>query len=165
MTEPKRKVPRARKSREAQDTGGSDPAGTLDMSAIERHVGYLLRRAQLQVFEDVIRALAPLGLRPATYSALVIIDANPGRSQREVASALGIQRPNFVAMMDEFETRGLAERLPSPTDRRSHALRLTERGQSLLAEANRGIKSHEKRMQQKFTPEGMKQLMAILKRA
>ena len=102
------------------------------MSAIERHVGYLLRRAQLQVFEDVIRALAPLGLRPATYSALVIIDANPGRSQREVASALGIQRPNFVAMMDEFETRGLAERLPSPTDRRSHALRLTERGQSLL---------------------------------
>lgn len=148
----------------AKPKAGKKPK-PLDMRAIEQHVGYLLRRAQLMVFDDVIRTLEPHGLRPATYSALVVIDANPGRSQREIASALGIQRPNFVAMMDEFETRGLAERLPSPTDKRSHALRLTERGKALLVEANKAVKAHEKRIGQKFTPEGIKTLMTILRGA
>ena len=165
MTATKRKAPRGRKPLENPDAAAGDSADNLDMSAIECHVGYLLRRAQLYVFEDVIRAFEPIGLRPATYSALVIIAANPGRSQREIASSLGIQRPNFVAMMDEFETRGLAERLPSQTDRRSHALKLTDRGHALLAEANVLIKGHEKRMAKKFTPEGMKQLIAILQGA
>lgn len=156
-------MPDSKKSRSGPPAAASK-TNTLDMRAIEGHVGYLLRRAQLVVFEDVIRALEPHGLRPATYSALVVIDANPGRSQREIASALGIQRPNFVAMMDEFETRGLAERLQSLTDRRSHALRLTERGKVLLDEANRSVRSHEKRMAQKFTPEGIDMLRTILRK-
>ncbi|MCA0425503.1 MAG: MarR family transcriptional regulator [Proteobacteria bacterium] len=154
-------MPDSRK--EHRRSAAASKENALDMQAIEGHVGYLLRRTQLLVFEDVIRALEPHGLRPATYSALVVIDANPGRSQREIASALGIQRPNFVAMMDEFETRGLAERLPSPTDRRSHALKLTERGTALLAEANKSVRAHEKRMAQKFTPEGINTLKAILR--
>ncbi len=63
------------------------------------------------MFDDFARRFAALDLSPAQFSALVTIGANPGRRQSEIAGALGIQRPNFVAMMDELERRGLAERL------------------------------------------------------
>jgi DNA-binding MarR family transcriptional regulator len=76
-----------------------------------------------------------LDLSPAQYSTLVAIGDNPGRNQSEIAGALGIQRPNFVAMMDELERRGLAERTRSGADRRSNAVALTPAGQELLAKA------------------------------
>ena len=114
-----------------------DPAGPLDMSALTTIVGYPLRRAQLAVFDDFNRRFAALALSPAQFSTLALIGANPGRKQSEIAGALGIQRPNFVAMMDELERRGLAERLRTPADRRSRALALTPTGEALVARARR----------------------------
>lgn len=133
-------------------TGGAD-AGTrpaLDMGPLDDLLGYLLRRAQLAVFEDFIKAFAPLRLRPAQFSALIVIDCNPGRSQAEIAAALGIARPNFVAMMDELERRGLAERTSSKTDRRSHALVLTDAGRRLLKRALDVVAKHETRVSRRL---------------
>ena len=84
------------------------------------------------MFEDFARRFAALDLTPAQYSTLVAIGDNPGRNQSEIAGALGIQRPNFVAMMDELQRRGLAERTRSGADRRSNAVALTSAGRALL---------------------------------
>lgn len=125
---------------------GSENAGGLSEGVLSGLLGYRLRRAQLKVFEDFLASFTPLGLKPAQFSALVLIEANPGRSQREIAAALGIQRPNFVAMMDEFERRGLARRHRSQTDRRSHALALTEAGEALLRQGRVIVAAHEARI-------------------
>ena len=125
------------------------PAG-LDLGALGQSVGYLIRRAQLAVFDDFIRAFAAIGLRPAQFSVLVIVDANPGLKQSEIAAALGIQRTNFVAMMDELEQRGLAVRTPSKSDRRSYAVELTHDGRALLKEALALHAAHESRMIDRF---------------
>jgi DNA-binding MarR family transcriptional regulator len=95
-------------------------------------VGYLLRRAQMAVFEDFARRFAVLDLTPAQFSTLLAIRENPGRRQSEIAAALGVQRPNFVAMMDNLERRGLAARVRSGEDRRANALELTRDGAALL---------------------------------
>jgi hypothetical protein len=90
---------------------GSNPADEplpLDLSALTSIVGYPLRRAQLAVFEDFNRRFLALKLSPAQYSALVVIAANPGRKQSEIAGALGIQRPNFVAMSAAASPNGCA---------------------------------------------------------
>ncbi|MGL4290281.1 MAG: MarR family winged helix-turn-helix transcriptional regulator [Phreatobacter sp.] len=151
---------------EAPDAGLATPADAarLDMGPLSGLVGYVLRRAQLSVFEDFIKCFEPLGLRPAQFSALVLIDANPGRSQREVAAALGIQRPNFVAMMDQFERRGLARRLRSGTDRRTHALVLTEDGKRLLGEAFEVVAVHEARVTARLGAKGRDALLNLLVR-
>ena len=91
-------------------------SGPLDLSGLTSIVGYPLRRAQIAVFEDFARRFAALDLTPAQYSTLVAIGDNPGRNQSEIAGALGIQRPNFVAVMDELERCGLAERTRSGAD-------------------------------------------------
>jgi DNA-binding MarR family transcriptional regulator len=142
----------------------ADDARPLDLSALTSIVGYPLRRAQLAVFEDFNRRFAALKLSPAQYSALVVIAANPGRKQSEIAGALGILRPNFVAMMDELERRGLAERLRTPVDRRSRALAVTAAGSALVARARRVRAEQEKEVERLIGREGREQLVAALAR-
>jgi DNA-binding MarR family transcriptional regulator len=137
---------------------------SLDLSALTEITGYPLRRAQLAVFEDFNRRFASIGLSPAQYSALVAIGDNPGRKQSEIAGALGIQRPNFVAMMDELERRGLAKRLRSDADRRSHALALTQRGSELVARARLVQAEQESAIARLLGPKGRERLVALLRR-
>ncbi len=122
---------------DARGRAAPDEAEQADvqLGMIGDAVGYLLRRAQLAVFEDFARRFAALELTPAQFSSLVVIAENPGRRQSDVAAALGVQRPNFVALMDELERRGLAERLRLGADRRANALRLTPAGAALLKRA------------------------------
>mgnify|MGYP000415025682 CR=1 FL=1 len=108
---------------------------TIGLGLLDDAVGYLLRRAQMAVFEDFARRFAALELTPAQFSALLAIRENPGRRQSDIAAALGVQRPNFVALMDGLEKRGLAERVRSGEDRRANALQLTGEGAALLARA------------------------------
>ncbi len=110
-------------------------------------LGYSLKRAQLRVFEDFLRVMTPLQLTPAQFSVLLLIEKNPGRNQTEVASTLGIQRPNFVTMLDSLESRGLCVRLRSASDRRSHVLMLTDKGRATLMRAKKLVAAkHEARL-------------------
>jgi DNA-binding MarR family transcriptional regulator len=109
--------------------------GVTELKEMNRIVGYVLRRAQLALFEDFARRFKGIDLTPAQFSTLVAIRENPERRQSDIAAALGIQRPNFVALMDNLERRGLAERVRSGADRRSNALALTTAGAALLERA------------------------------
>lgn len=91
-------------------------------------IGYRLRRAQIAIFQEFTARFADHDLRPAEYSALALIEANPGSKQIEIAKALGIKRANFVALINGIEARGLIERRLPPDDRRSQALFLTPLG-------------------------------------
>jgi DNA-binding MarR family transcriptional regulator len=125
-------------------------------------VGYALRRAQLAVFDEIITAFAELELRPAQYSVLVLLQHAPGSKQSDVAGALGIQRANFVALFDGLERRGLARRSPTPKDRRSYALFLTEAGAQMLARADRIDAQLEVRLDARLDPGGREQLLKLL---
>lgn len=91
-------------------------------------VGYRLRRAQIAIFQQFSARFGDHELRPAEYSALALIEANPGSKQIEIAKALGIKRANFVALINGLAARGLVERRLPADDRRSQALHLTALG-------------------------------------
>jgi DNA-binding MarR family transcriptional regulator len=140
-----------------------DSAGkAIDVGPLAGKVGYALRRAQLPVFDEVITAFAELDLRPAQYSVLVLLAHAPGLKQSDVAGALGIQRANFVALFDGLERRGLARRSPTPNDRRSYALYLTEAGEGLLGRAARLDAELEARLDARLGPGGRQQLLKLL---
>src|SRR6476469_9309142 len=90
----------------------------IDFGPLNQRIGYALRRAQLAVFNDFFDAFSEMDIKPAQYSALTIIENNPGLPQGRVAEALGIQKTNFVVMIAGFERRGLVMREPSKQDRR-----------------------------------------------
>ncbi len=124
---------RAKASQQTKASAAADegaPGGGIDYGPLDRRLGYVLRRAQMAVFRDFFSAFEAFDIRPAQYSILTVIECNPGLKQSEVSEALGIQRTNFVAMVDELQRRGLVRRDPAPNDRRSYALVLTETGQA-----------------------------------
>jgi DNA-binding MarR family transcriptional regulator len=137
---------------------------TTDLGTLPETIGYVLRRAQLAVFQDVTRAFAAFDMRPAQYSVLTIIGRNPGLTQTQVAEALGIQRANFVALLDGLEARGLARREPVASDRRSYALHLTPEGRDLLARLQQLEADHERRLVERIGPENRALLLDLLRR-
>jgi DNA-binding MarR family transcriptional regulator len=141
----------------------SSEAAPLQMGELSELLGYALKRAQLKVFEDFLRCMAPLQLTPAQFSVLLLLDNNPGRNQTEIAATLGILRPNFVAMLDTLESRDLLTRMRSPSDRRSHVLLLTDKGRSTLARARKLVATrHEARLVELLGPGDQAALLAML---
>lgn len=136
--------------------------GNVDLGSLPAALGYLLRRAQVAVFADFISTLDEVGLRPGQYGALIVIEGNPGLSQRELCAALDIQEANFVPMMNGLVRRRLAQRRPSPADHRRYALHLTARGAALLRRARSLQRSHEARLVARLGPRGRVTLTRLL---
>jgi len=140
-----------------------DETQAVQLGDLSSLLGYVLKRAQLKVFEDFLRCVAPLQLTPAQFSVLLLLDGNPGRNQTEIANTLGILRPNFVSLLDSLESRDLCTRARSANDRRSHILMLTERGRGVLARAKKLVMSkHEARLNELLGPAGRDALLAML---
>jgi DNA-binding MarR family transcriptional regulator len=136
---------------------------TIDLGPLPDLIGYVLRRAQLAVFQDFFAAFAPFDIRPAQFSVLTVIERNPGLTQSQVADALGIKRTNFVGMLDALEARGLTERRPAARDKRSYALYLTAEGAALMRRLKPVLKAHETRMIAKVGEDGRAALIALLR--
>jgi DNA-binding MarR family transcriptional regulator len=150
---------RARKPRIDSAVDGA----ALQLGELSELLGYVLKRAQLRVFEDFLRSVAPLQLTPAQFSVLLLLDKNPGRNQTEIANTLGILRPNFVAMLDGLESRELCARIRSSNDRRSHIVVLTDKGSAVLARAKTLVATrHEARLSELLGPANRAALLGML---
>jgi DNA-binding MarR family transcriptional regulator len=146
-----------------KETDGAAESIFLQLGELSELLGYSLKRAQLKVFEDFLRCVAPLQLTPAQFSVLLLIDRNPGRNQTEIANTLGILRPNFVAMLDGLESRDLCTRIRSTNDRRSHILVLTDKGRAVLARAKKLVAiKHEARLTELLGPDNRDALLTML---
>lgn len=149
---------------EAVSAGGeNEPDSRLHLGEIENHLGYFLRRLQVWVFQDFIAALGTMKLRPAQYSVLLVIAANPGRSQAEVGRTLNIERARLARMLHELEKRKWIRRNESERDARSHSLRLTADGERALATIAALAAEHEARVTAYVGKERREQLMQLLR--
>ncbi len=135
----------------------------IDLGALNSHLGYFVRRAQIWIFQDFIRKLAAIDVSPAQFSVLVVISANSGLSQAELAATLGIERARLVRMLHTLEGRGLTQRFPSSADGRRHELRLTREGQKLLMQAKALASQHEAALQARLGAENYKLLLEALR--
>src|SRR5215213_6270097 len=79
-------------------------------------------------------ALAPLGLSGRSYHVLRAA-SNGEYTQKALAEMVGIDKTTMVVTIDELEEAGLAERRPSPSDRRAHVIAVTKLGERKLAKA------------------------------
>jgi DNA-binding MarR family transcriptional regulator len=109
--------------------------------------------------------LFEFGLRPADFSVLIVVANNTGLKQSDVAEALGIQRANFVAIIDGLEDKGLLQRRRSDSDRRVHYIEMTDEGRSVLGEISEIWKSHEAKLIDRLGGEKARdQLIGLLRR-
>ncbi|MBI3444866.1 MAG: MarR family transcriptional regulator [Magnetospirillum sp.] len=149
----------------AQDipTPPSIPAG-IELDILDDIVGYRLRRAQVVVYQDYARTVASVDIRPSQFAAMTIIGANPGLSQTMLATTMGIDRSGAVILIDALEDKGLAMRVPSPVDRRTYAIMLSDAGQTLLARLKELVAEHDIRVTARLSPAERNQLNELLLR-
>jgi DNA-binding MarR family transcriptional regulator len=140
-----------------------DQTDRLKLGALDGHLGYFLRRLQVTVFKDFIRTLAPMDVRPAQYSVLLLIEANPGRSQAAIGQALDIERARLARLLHVLEGRGWIERRAANGDGRSHSLHLTRAGEKALVRIKALTARHEAWLADTLGPKRRLQLMDHLK--
>lgn len=127
-------------------------------------IGYNLRRAQVAVFQSFQQAVSPHDITPGQFGVLTLIRENTGLSQSDLGAAVGIDRSTMVAVIDRLESRGLVIRAPSPNDRRSYALRLSEKGEALMEELVPRIQEHDRGMVKELSEAEVVQLIDFLRR-
>ena len=120
-------------------------ASTQDAKVTGLHdrAGFLFGKIGWRATRLFAAALEPMGLRPKHYGVLNFLDATPGASQQELGATMGIDPSSVVAIIDDFERAGVAERRRDPTDRRRYAIHLTRKGKTLLARASEAAQAAE----------------------
>ena len=103
--------------------------------ALRRSYGAYAVKLGDMVFARAEAALAPFGLTPLAYDAMVCILEGHGMSQQDLSRRVGIYAPKMVAVLDGLQKRGLVERQVSAADRRRHELKLTPAAHALLDQA------------------------------
>lgn len=107
-------------------------AASHSLGVLEPLIGFRMRRIHAHLTRNFSASLGDEALKPGGFSALGLIDSNPGLSQQMLSQALGQDKATVVALLDELEQRGWAVRRRGVTDRRRHDLHVTEAGQAAL---------------------------------
>jgi DNA-binding MarR family transcriptional regulator len=156
-----------RKPRENEPSGADVGEGrgtrAINFGPLADYIGYALRRAQMASVTEFLDAMKPVDLRPTQFAVLILINENPGVRQTEVCAALGLQKANFVPLLNELQHRGLAVRKAGAPDRRASALHLTARGEALLKKANELHSAWEASLEARLGANGREQLLGLLR--
>jgi len=157
---------RSAKAAPARSSGprsaGRSESRAVDYGTLPNHVGYLLRLAQLRVWEDFYGRMGETGVSPALFSALMLVRSNPGIQQSRLGEALGVARSGAMTMTDRLERLGLVERRADPHDRRAYGLFLTTDGERRMAEFVARVQQHDMLINKVLSPDEHRTLMQLL---
>src|SRR5687767_12615395 len=104
------------------------PKTPTSLSRLYARPGFLLRRAHqisAAVFED---ACKELGLTPAQFGVLTVLQAHPGLGQSSLARALGFDKVTVLRVLRGLQARGFVSRVPAADNRRNISVALTDQG-------------------------------------
>lgn len=105
------------------------PAPSIDF-------GFRVARIARRLRQAIDAELRLLGLTEATWRPLVYVRRlGDGVRQKELATALSIEGPSLVRLLDNLERRGLIERREDESDRRARGIHLTRAGHDLAVRA------------------------------
>lgn len=111
------------------------PVEPAPAAGLTEDLCWLLSRASHALLTEFTAALEGHGISPRGHA--VLVSAREGEAtQTQLARAVGLDKTTMVAVIDELEQVGLAERVPAPGDRRARVIRVTNLGRRKIAEAD-----------------------------
>jgi DNA-binding MarR family transcriptional regulator len=109
--------------------------------------------------------LESVGLTPALFGLLNVLEDRPGSNQQEIGSSMGIDPSTMVSLIDQLEDAGLAKRRPHPDDRRAREVAITPKGRRHLERARRKANEVQDEVLRGLTRGEQRQLLTLLRRA
>lgn len=115
-----------------------------DVELPSRRFALALHRATTLVDRVADAYLRPAhGIGVSELGAMATIEAIGPARQTALADALNVSRSAVTQRLASLSARGLVEVVADDTDRRAHAVALTEAGRDLLASAWEGLARHD----------------------
>ena len=137
----------------------------LSYGLLPQILGYHLRRTQVAIFRHFSRTVSTEeDITPGLFGMLQVIAANPGLGQSRLAEAMEVDRSTIVKVVDQLEERRLIIRWPSPNDKRSNCLRLTDRGSMVLRRMEARVLRHEDEFTKALSADERQLLVRLLVR-
>jgi DNA-binding MarR family transcriptional regulator len=115
----------------------------IDLACLDRMTGFLVRLAQLRIYEAFHTELGGRNITPARYSLLALLHDNPDSRPGQIAEALRVKPSNMASLLTQFEAEGLIVRLTDPAERRAALVRLSDAGETLFAEIDPVVRALE----------------------
>jgi DNA-binding MarR family transcriptional regulator len=140
----------------------SPPKNSNTLSRLYARPGFLLRRAHqisAAVFEDACR---DLGLTPAQFGVMTVLQAHPGMGQSSLARALGFDKVTVLRVLRGLESRGYVARGPAEDNKRNVCVSLTSAGEAVLQQAQKPAEKAYKRLMAPLDKEQQAQLVHLL---
>jgi DNA-binding MarR family transcriptional regulator len=134
----------------------------VDYDELPNYVGYLLRRAQATIFREFERSLGDIGLTPGAFGLLMLIRANPGITQMDLANAFGIDKSTLTPVLNRLERGGLVRRKQMAHDRRYNALYFEESQEDFFAGARARVRNFEQSVADRLSPEEQSELVRLI---
>lgn len=110
-------------------------------------LSFLVRHTWLGMRAAIEDELRRFNLTVPQFATLLMLDEQPGMSPSEVARACGSTRQAANQMVAALERDGLVLRSQHLTDRRTHALELTDLGRERLADARPAVVRRENQLE------------------
>jgi DNA-binding MarR family transcriptional regulator len=142
----------------------SAPPGRINLGWLGGTVGYYLRTAQEAAFDSFARRANDAAARPWRFAILVLIDANPGVTQGDLAAGIRRKTSTLTPALNELVRRGYVNRRRLKTDQRAYALSLTPRGRKAMLELKASAVAHEREVDRLVRSENRAKFIRILRR-
>jgi DNA-binding MarR family transcriptional regulator len=126
---------------------------------------YRLMQAFFQLHRQKMNFGPVQGIYPGEMRVLRSIkrlDAGQGVMVSELSGLLKVSSPFITQMTNNLVKQGLADRSPDPADRRAVRLRVTPRGNDVIAQASREFMARFEGLVQHLGPEQSGELLRLL---
>jgi DNA-binding MarR family transcriptional regulator len=123
---------------------------------------YLVKQAELAIRAQLDRIVGRHGLTTQQYTALSVLERNPGISSAQLSRRSFVTAQAGNEMVAILERKGLIERQPSPTHQRIRLVYLTAAGAGLLDSCDAEVDALEARMLRGVDAAARRQLRAGL---
>ena len=136
----------------------------ISMDILPGLLGYNVRRAQIELWRDFGATVAGGEIRPGLFSMMLLIGANPGIAQIDLANQLGVDKASIVALIDRLENAGWVQRKRSTEDRRRQEIFMTPAGTKKMTQLKREVQDHDNKFCALYTPEELRKFLEFLQR-
>ena len=104
------------------------------------------------------------GIYASQHRILAMLMANPGCSQKEIATMMEVSTPTVAVTLKKMEKCGYIERDQDPKDNRYNLIRVTEKGKQVVDEGFEIWKNADFAASEVFTDEEVGLMISMLRR-
>jgi DNA-binding MarR family transcriptional regulator len=135
------------------------------MISFETCINFLVSCAQSSVQQAFRRKLNAFDLTPGQYMILCCLwESSEPLSPTQISQAVHLDTSTITGVLDRLTYKNLLERVPSPADRRTLLINLTDAGRLLQTDVSRVINEANEEVLKDFTDSERELLLSYLVR-